>query len=506
VTEPIIARVAIDPDHHRGLVDRRLFGSFVEHLGRSVYTGIFEPGHRTADEYGFRSDVAALVEELGVTLVRYPGGNFVSGYRWEDGIGPVELRPRRLDLAWRSVESNIVGTNEFLGWAARRGLTPMMAVNLGTRGIQAAADLVEYCNIPSGTAWSDLRREHGWALPHSVRLWCLGNEMDGPWQVGHKDADTYGSLAAETAKAMKLVDPDIELAVCGSSGRDMPTFGEWESTVLEYTYDVVEYVSLHAYYEETDGDRRSFLASGTSMDTFIKDVAATADAVRARKRSSKRIRLSFDEWNVWYLSRFAGVGVREIEERPSLLEDVYSALDAVVVGDLLITLINNADRVAIGCLAQLVNVIAPIMTEPGGAAWRQTTFHPIAETIRSAHGRSLVAAVDAPEMHTERYGDVPAVSAAATYDEGSATLAVFLVNRSDQTAKVTVGHVAFGAVRVLGARTLWADNDGPRTGPEEAAKVGTVPLPATLSDDGRGTVLRLPPESWTMLSLLCPTP
>ena len=489
---PMTASVSIDPEHHRGPIDRRLFGTFVEHLGRCVYGGIFEPGHPHADEHGFRGDVADLVRELGVTLVRYPGGNFVSGYRWEDGIGPVGERPRRLDLAWRSIEPNTVGTDEFLGWTARLGLEPMLAVNLGTRGIQEAADLVEYCNIAEGTAWSDRRRANGVARPHGVRLWCLGNEMDGPWQLGHKDAHAYGVLAAQTGQAMKLVDPTIELVVCGSSGRDMPTFGQWESTVLEHAYDVVDYVSLHAYYEPHDGDRRSFLASGAAMHAFIGDVLATADAAGARRRSRRRLRLSFDEWNVWYMSEFPGNDQPEPRVAPPLLEQIYSGLDAVVVGDLLITLVNNADRVAIGCLAQLVNVIAPIMAPPdGGPAWRQATFHPFSLTAATT-GRSLVATVDAPELSTARHGDVPAVSAAATHDPETGAVSVFLVNRSDLEAEVTLRHPGFAELPLAGARTIRAA-DG------DVATAGARPL-TDLMGDGSATTLRLPPESWTVLT------
>jgi alpha-N-arabinofuranosidase len=507
--------VSLDPDHHRGVIDRRLFGSFVEHMGRCVYTGIFEPGHPSADEHGFRSDVAALVAELGVTLVRYPGGNFVSGYRWEDGVGPIESRPRRLDLAWRSVEPNTVGTNEFLGWAARQGLEPMMAVNLGTRGIQEAADLVEYCNLPGGTALSDLRRSHGVAAAHGVRLWCLGNELDGPWQTGHKDAETYGRLAAETGKAMKQVDPGIELVACGSSGRNMPTFGTWESTVLEHTYDIVDYISLHAYYEELDGDRRSFLASGADMAGFIADVIATADAVGARKHSQKRIKLSFDEWNVWYMSRWPAAPELPIGEVGTpRIEDVYNALDAVVVGDLLITLLNHSDRIAVGCLAQLVNVIAPIMTAPGGPAWRQTIFHPLAATFGSARGNSLVAAVNGPTITTARYGEAPAVSAAASHDPGTGTVTVFLVNRSDRPAAVTLRHPAFGELRASQATTIVAEvhplpgSPADRPSGDLAAAVGAAATPRPLAvtpvdaaGSGSSHALVLAAESWTTITL-----
>ena len=362
------AEVLLDRDFIIGETDRRLFGAFVEHLGRCVYGGIFEPGHPQADDHGFRKDVLALVKELAPTIMRYPGGNFVSGYNWEEGVGPVEKRPRRLDLAWKSTETNAFGTNEFIDWCRLAGIEPMLAVNLGTRGPDEARHFLEYCNFPSGTALSDLRREHGWEKPHDVKFWCLGNEMDGPWQMGSKTATEYGRVAVEAAKLMKLTDPTIELAACGSSGRMMPTYGRWEDEVLEHCFDQVEYISLHTYLNNYAEDTASFLASPDLMDAFIEEVVAMADAVAARRRSTKRIMLAFDEWNVWYRTR------RGEENRtkpgwpvaPQILEEVYTMQDALVFGGACISLLNHADRVKIGCLAQLVNVIAPIMTETRG--------------------------------------------------------------------------------------------------------------------------------------------
>jgi alpha-N-arabinofuranosidase len=489
-------RISLNPEDHRGELDRRLFGSFVEHMGRCVYTGIYEPDHPTADEEGFRGDVADLVDELGVTLVRYPGGNFVSGYDWRDGIGPAEDRPRRFDLAWRSIETNQVGTAEFLRWAARRRVEPMMAVNLGTAGITEAAQLVEYCNVAAGTAWSDLRRRTGTAAPYGVRLWCLGNEMDGPWQTGHMDAAAYGQLAANAARSMKLVDPSIEVVACGSSGHHMPTFGYWESTVLEHAFDDVDYVSMHAYYQEHDGDRSSFLASGAAMDTFIDDVVAAVDAVAARKHSRRRLGISFDEWNVWYQSRFAGPANTAVDVSGPRIEDVYSKLDAVVVGDLLVSLLNHSDRVRVACQAQLVNVIAPIMTEPGGAAWRQSIFHPVATAFGAASGRSLTARVTAPEMATARHGDVPTAAAAATHDPGSGAVSLFLTNRADTETVVELDHQGFGSWAVRSARGVAADDTGPLEGPVAAEQARLTDV-ADVRTEERTTTLRLPPESWT---------
>ncbi|SDD42691.1 alpha-N-arabinofuranosidase [Sanguibacter gelidistatuariae] len=499
---PVTATITLHPDFQVGAIDRRLFGSFVEHLGRAVYTGIYEPGHSTADEHGFRRDVADLTKELGVSMVRYPGGNFVSNYVWEEAVGPVENRKPFIDLAWRTVEPNIVGTDEFLQWAEREGIEPMMAVNLGTRGVAAAVGLLEYCNGVAGSKWADMRIANGRAEPYNVKLWCLGNEMDGPWQIGHKDAHEYGKLAAEAGKAMRLTDPTIELVACGSSSMYMDTFGEWERTVLSYTYDIVDHISMHAYYEEKDGDRASFLGSATAMDRFIERVVASADSIAAQKRSDKKITISFDEWNVWYLeTRFPGEKNLPLQrDAPRIIEDIYSALDAVVVGDLMITLLNHADRVPVAALAQLVNVIAPIMTEPGGDAWRQTTFHPFANTARLAQGSVLDLRVNVPQVTTKAHGDVPLVTAAATWDESgeagaAGALSLFLVNRSTSPATVTISYSGL-AVALDGGLELLADHVGMREGKEAAELVSTATRTAPASENGTVT-LTLAPESWS---------
>ncbi|CAI9392985.1 Intracellular exo-alpha-(1-_5)-L-arabinofuranosidase [Bacillus sp. T2.9-1] len=286
------AKLIIDKSFKIAEIDSRIYGSFIEHLGRAVYGGIYDPGHPLADKNGFRQDVMELVKQLQVPIVRYPGGNMVSAYNWEDGVGPKEKRPKKLELAWNSIETNEVGTNEFFEWAKQVNSEVMMAVNLGTRGIDAARNLLEYCNLPGGTYWSDLRKQHGYEDPHNIKVWCLGNEMDGPWQIGHKTAYEYGRLAAETAKAMKIVDPRIELVSCGSSNTAMPTFPEWEATSLDQTYDYVDYVSLHTYYGNRDNDTANFLAKSLDMDDFIKTVIATCDYIKAKKRSKKKLHLT----------------------------------------------------------------------------------------------------------------------------------------------------------------------------------------------------------------------
>ena len=496
-----VARVVLDGAYVVAPVPRRLFGSFVEHMGRCVYGGVYEPDHPTADEDGCRTDVQELVRELGVSVVRYPGGNFVSGYDWRDGIGPRNERPARLDRAWKAIESNDFGTDEFMRWARRVGVEPMMAVNLGTAGVQEACDLLEYCNRPTGTKWADLRAAHGAPDPYDVRLWCLGNELDGPWQMGHKTPLEYARVAAETARAMRRVDPDVELVACGSSHSRMPTFGAWEDAVLEHTYDLVDHVSLHAYYEELDGDRGSFLASAEDMDAMIRGVVATADAVGARKRSRRRLTLSFDEWNVWYQQHWPGEDAMDYVPVRPLIEDNYSAVDAVVVGDLLMTLLRHADRVAIGCQAQLVNVIAPIRTEPGGPAWRQAIFDPFALTARHARGEVLMPAVRSPLTPTARYGEVQAVSVAATHDPGNGSTALFLVNRSPDTAtRVEVALRDLPASRVVDQWCLADQGSGAANAADDPDRVraGTSTAFALAEDGVAGT---LPPSSWSLVLL-----
>lgn len=426
--------IVLDSSYQIAEVDPRLYGSFIEHLGRAVYGGIYEPDHPTADKDGFRQDVMALVKELQVPIVRYPGGNFVSGYNWEDGVGPVADRPRRLELAWKTIETNEMGTNEFVKWAEAVGTKVMMAVNLGTRGIDAARNLVEYCNHPSGTYWSDQRVSHGYATPHNIKTWCLGNEMDGPWQIGHKTAHEYGRTALEAAKVMKWVDPSIELVAAGSSSSQMPTFPEWEATVLDHAYEYVDYVSVHRYYGNRDGDTANFLASSLDMDDFIKTVTSTCDYVKAKHRSKKVINLSFDEWNVWFHSNDADKKIEPWSIAPPQLEDLYTMEDALVVGTMLITMLRHADRVKMACLAQLVNVIAPIMTTNGGAAWRQTIFYPYMHASIYGRGKVLNPVVHTPVFDTKDFTDVPVVESTAVWNEDADELTIFAVNRDTEDA------------------------------------------------------------------------
>ncbi len=494
------ARASVDPDFVIAPVRRELFGSFVEHMGRCVYTGIYEPDHPTADEAGFRGDVAELTRELGVTVVRYPGGNFVSNYVWENGVGPRADRPTTLDLAWRSVETNQVGTDDFLQWCERLNIQPMITVNLGTRGLVEAVELLQYCNAEPGTQLADRRVKNGRLEPYDVRLWCLGNELDGPWQIGHKTAEEYARLAEETGKAMLRFDADLQLVACGSSNSAMPTFGTWERVVLERCFDVVDHISAHAYYEPIDGDLESFLACADDMDRFIRAVVATADHVAAVRGSTKQIMISFDEWNVWFQGRFSGEGSLPIRSTPPLIEDVYDVHDAVVVGSLLITLLRHADRVAVACLAQLVNVIAPILTEAGGPAWRQTIFHPFALTSKYARGTVLQTPCATPVISTAQFGEVDQVLAVATQDEVTGEIAVFAVNRSLTDALELSVDLRLTADLALIEHLCLHDDDpfatNSTTNPDRVA-----PRPGTSALQGSALTVHLPPISWHCIRL-----
>ncbi len=497
------ASVTAHADYTIAKIDPRLYGSFIEHLGRAVYSGIHEPGHPTADKNGFHQDVIDLVRELDVPVVRYPGGNFVSAYDWEDGIGPKESRPTRLDLAWHSSESNQVGIHEFADWAEAAGTEMMLAVNLGSRGLDAARAFLEYVNHLGGSYWSDLRRKNGREEPWGVKMWCLGNEMDGPWQIGQKTADEYGRIAFETAKAMRAYDTSLELVVCGSSSPKMPTYPAWESTVLDYTYDTVDFISLHMYFDNHAGDSAAYLAQNARLDDYIGTVAGVLAFTKAKKRSKRDVYISFDEWNVWYHSREADRAVLEGRDgwphAPALLEDIYNFEDVLQVGCILNTFIRRSDVVKVACLAQLVNVIAPIMTVPNGPAWRQTTYYPYLFASKHGRGTALNLAVSSPSYDTDFANNVPYLDISGVQaDDGS--LAFFIVNRHQTEAiDMSVSLHGFAATTVIEDKIIAGHDLRDVNGPHRqtvAPKDGS----GVMIKDGMLTV-SLPPLSYRMIRL-----
>ena len=497
------AKLIMDKDFIIGQVDPRIYGSFIEHLGRAVYGGIYEPGHPTADENGFRRDVLDLVRKLNVPVVRYPGGNFVSGFNWEDSVGPKELRPKRLDLAWFTTETNEVGLHEFADWARKAGSEIMYAVNLGTRGPDEARNVVEYANHPSGSALSDMRIRNGAKEPFGIKLWCLGNEMDGPWQMGHKTAYEYGRTANEAAKMMKWVDPTIEVVACGSASHSMPTYGAWEYEMLNECYENVDYVSLHRYYGNPSNNTPDFLARSMDLDDFIREVVSICDAVGGRKHAKKKLNLSFDEWNVWYHSSEQD---KEIWKRDKwnralpLLEDIYNFEDALLAGSILITFLKNADRVKVACLAQLVNVIAPIMTRNGGGAWAQTIYYPLMHASMFGRGTALRPVISSPVYDCSDYEAVPVVDAAATLaEDGSVT--IFAVNRDlKEDVELTADLRAFGNLSFKEHIVLHHDDVKAVNTESDPNQVAPTAGDAAELDGGHMSV-RLPALSWNVIRL-----
>lgn len=491
------AQIIVDRDYEKAKVNPLIFGSFIEHMGRAIYSGIYEPDHPESDEQGFRKDTIQMVKELNIPIVRYPGGNFLSGYRWTDGIGPKENRPTHLELAWKSIEPNLIGIDEFVDWTKKVNTKVMAGVNLGTGSPQEAGEMVEYCNHPSGTYWSDLRKKYGHPKPHDIKVWCLGNEMDGDWQICHLSAEDYGKKALEAAKIMRWKDPGIELVACGSSGPHMPTFPAWDRIILEYLYDIVDYVSLHRYYE-LDDDINSFLASFVDMDYFIKTAIATTDYVKAKKRSKKTLYLSFDEWNIWYQKR----GIFHADPwqiGPNLIEDRYSLLDALTLGGLLCALLQNADRVKIACLAQLVNVIAPILTERGGKIVRQTIFYPFQQVSMHGRGTVLESRVLCPALPTKKYGEAPVLQSVPVYDEERNSLNLFILNCSGNpiaTDFIFRGFTEYKPVEheILAGEDLMAVNSFENPNQVQLTYASDLP-----EENGDSFQTVLPSLSWNMI-------
>src|SRR3984885_7621498 len=502
VSASAAARVYVDSRRTIAPLDRNLFGSFLEHLGRAIYEGVYEPGSKLADANGFRKDVLDEIRQLGVPIIRYPGGNFVSGYNWLDGVGPKKDRPRTLDKAWDTIESNQFGTNEFMAWCKAVGTEPLMGLNLGTGTAEEAAALVEYCNVEKGTRWSDLRRQHGIADPYKVQHWCLGNEMDGPWQIGHMSATEYGMKAADAARQMRDVDSSLKLIACGSSGPLMPTYLEWDGEGLEQCYRYVDGLSLHRYFgnneRDSGGDTSKYLALNLSMERQIAETLAVCDLVRGHKRSPKKLWLSFDEWNVWYRARGGDAADGHRQEAPHLLEEVYNLEDALLVGGLINSLMRNADRVKLACLAQLVNVIAPIMTDANGL-FQQTIYYPYSWALQLARGAVLNLLVESSTYEVSGLDPVAYMDAAGAYDPGSGKLSLFILNRDlAKSHDVEVVWEDTAPTRVISANLLTGDDlkaSNSFAAPERIAPQ-TLAMPAA---SGGKTKFEVPARSYTVV-------
>ena len=499
-----------DRHYEIGAIDDKLYSSFTEHLGRSIYSGIYEPGHPTADEKGYRGDVMELVKELGVPVIRYPGGNFVSCYDWHDGIGPKENRPKRMDYAWTTIETNEFGIDEFCQWAEKVGIEPMIAVNLGTGSIKDAGDLVEYCNHPGGTYWSDLRAKNGHPEPYGIKYWCLGNEMEGSWQAGHLSAEDYTKKALEAAKIMRWVDPSIKLVACGSSYEMLPTYMEWDRVMLTELYNQVDYLSTHNYTMNAGQGTTNFLAAYAQLDDHIRNSARVLEYVKAKNHFTKDLKICLDEWNVWNfqdikidsLDDLAGLTTFEMtsagkwEIAPSILQEKYSLLDALVVGGLGITLLKNVDTVEIACLAQLINVIAPITTVRGGGLFRQTIYHPFHMLSKYGHGTTMKTVVSG-DTYECQFGTLPLVESAVVYNEKEDEVRIFALNCNQEgETEFDIDLQGYGDRKVVKHLVLTGDDMEARNTLEDPEKV-------TMQEKDisgyEGTKVVLPKMSWSVI-------
>lgn len=484
--------VILDPAYHIAAVDPRIFGGFLEQMGRAVYEGVFDPSSAHADENGFRKDVLGALRQLHMTAMRYPGGNFASGYHWMDGIGPREQRPTVRELAWQSIEPNQFGTDEFMKMASMMDWTPMVTVNLGTGTPEEARNWVEYCNCPAGSRYADLRAENGSKAPYQVKLWGLGNEMDGPWQLGHVPAEQYAILAQQAAKLMKDTDPNIETVACGTCSISLPTYMEWDRTVLEYIGSFADYVSLHRYVGNPKGNTVDYLAVTNSIDQQIEEMDAVCRFVQARSKSKKRHYLCFDEWNVWYRNRSAEHISGSGKFAPPLIEEHYNLEDALVVAGFLNSFIRHADIVKIANIAQIVNVIAPILTR-GDDMLLQTIFYPFAMYASRRDGIALLPSVSGPAYDSPSYGRVSAIDTSAILGDG--VLHAFLVNRNiKETAEIEIDHGRGKLVSVISAEAVSGPTPDACNTYENPNVICSRPLQAVKISEGKASI-QLPPLS-----------
>lgn len=506
------ARAVINQSRYIADLDRRLFGSFLEHLGRAIYTGVYQPGSPHADANGFRKDVISEVKELNVPVIRYPGGNFVSGYNWLDGVGPKNERPTVLERAWNSIETNQFGTNEFIDWCKLVNTEPLLGFNLGTGTPEMAVALVEYCNFARGTKWSDLRRAHGYEQPHKVEYWCMGNEMDGPWQMGHMPAREYGRKARDCARQIRVVDPNTKLIACGSSNTILPTYLVWDREVLEECYDQVDGISLHNYYGNTEAltgnSSPRFLAMNLDMERQIHEVRAVCDYVQGALKSPKQLWLSFDEWNIWYRARSREFRDGKQTFAPKLLEEVYNLEDALLVGGFLNSLLRQSDRVHLACIAQIINVIAPLMTNESSVL-RQSIYYPYAWALKYARGRVLDLIVESETYPIRAEGlradfarddEVPFLDVVATIDAPKNEACVLMLNRDlESERELVLDWRSPTPTRVLACETI--------TGPDVKAfntfenPKAVIPQALDAPSPGAKMTFRLPPRSYTVAHL-----
>ncbi len=496
------AKIKIDRDRVIGDISPLLYGNFVEHLGRCVYSGIYEPGSPLSDEKGLRKDVMQAVKDLKVPIIRYPGGNFVSNYHWEDGVGPNRIP--RMELAWSRLETNEFGTNEFMNFAKQLGTEPYFAVNMGTGTIEEAQRWVEYTNVKGGSYYSDLRKKHGYPEPYNIKYWSLGNEMDGFWQMGHLNADDYSKKAREAAKLMKLTDPTIKLIAAGSSNyRPTADPNEWNATILKELKNVVDYLAIHIYVGNPDNNYYNFMSTPLVMEQRTKIIKGmiAREMAQANRGSKDPIYIAWDEYNVWYRARRgeSAKGTRALEEH-------YNLEDALVIAGFLNGFIRNADIVKMANLAQLVNVIGPIFTNETGM-YRQTIYFPLQLFAQNMTGKSLDVHVACETYDTEEFPiglgeqktqqkNVPYLDVSAAINNDEIILSV--VNRNKDKAIATDIILQEGSFD--GKLNVYEVN-GPDVKTENNFNSETIVTKenAAISAKGQKVTYSFPPHSFTLI-------
>ena len=482
------AKLKLNTAFNTGEIDPRIFSGFLEHLGRAIYGGVYDPDNDLSDSNGLRRDVVEAMTGLNMPFVRYPGGNFVSNYDWRDGVG-AERKPFP-DFAWRATEPNQFGVDEFMKWCQAVGTSPMLAINLGTLGPKEGAEFVEYCNLNTDTYWSNARRINGNAEPYNVKMWCLGNEMDGPWQAGHVPADQYSLKARNAARLIRGIDPSVELIAAGSSGRFMSTYMEWDRTVLETCWDDINFISAHRYSNNSDDDTLNFLAEGTIIDSILTDYASVIRYVKARNKSNHNIYVSFDEWNVWYRERSGENRDANWKIGTPQLEEIYNLEDALVCAQYLNAFIRRSDLVKVACLAQIVNVIAPVITSPSGIL-KQTIYFPSAMYSRYAKGISLTPIVESPFYDLSGQQGVPFLDASASFDRLTGRMSLFLVNRSiEENIRVEI-DIADREIMSTGVVQELSGNN-PKLSNSWENPNNVVPKPMAACHEGGGLFVDVP--------------
>lgn len=509
------AKVMVHPSYKIGEIDRRLFGAFLEPIGDWVYGGIYNPTHPTADDLGFRKDMIELTKELGIPAVRLPGGNFMSGWEWKDSIGPKDQRKAHLDLAWRQFETNEVGHDEYLEWAKRVGTEAIYTLNLGTGSSQDALHCVEYTNVEGGTYWSDLRKKNGYEKPHKVKTWCLGNEMDGPWQIDswERDPKGYGIKTREIAKIVKYIDPDCEVVVAGTSTPNNRTYPRWDLEVLNECYNKVDYLSLHYYHTAPEGDIGALMTASTVMDEFIENEIGACDLMKAHLHSDKTVMIAFDEYGVSFgkekkkSTGRAGViddcTYNEFSEqlkRPFRYNDPKNPennhhsnmLESLALSSVLMSLIRHADRVKVGCYTIGLFQIG----HDWDHVWKEIGYYPYEQFIRYARGTSLRPAIDSPTYTSNAYNlddfnqkpsyeNVPYIEVCASHDEENGKAAIFVINRNwEEDMEVELDVSGFEGYHLV-AHTEMQTDDLEAYNTYEDQKVVPVEITDTKIENGK---------------------